>query len=151
MKPELILVANATEARLFRLDHQPPHLALLAHQQDAQGHLKASELTNDRLGHAAEDHRPGGTSFTPRTDPRQKQHLAFARTLAEQVDEALARDGYERVSVFASSPFLGELKQALGPRARHALHAAIDLDLTSFAPADVLRRVEQVLQRADAD
>jgi protein required for attachment to host cells len=117
----------------------------LATEQDPDGRLKASELTTDHLGHAAEDHRTGGTSFTPRTDPRRKKHQAFARSLSRRVDQALDSGAYGSLAVFASCPFLGELKGQLIPRARKALRVAIDSDLTSFPLGEVEDRVSSAL------
>ncbi|MEW6705659.1 MAG: host attachment protein [Pseudomonadota bacterium] len=145
MKAELILIANASQARLFRREKHPAVLVPLASDQYPEGHLKASELADDRLGHGASDNRPGGTSFTPRVDPRRKKHLQFAKVLAQEVDEALATGQYGELTLFASCPFLGELKGQLSAHAKKTLHAAIDMDLTSFSLDEVERRVDHAL------
>ena len=149
MKPRLFLIANATEARLFsRASDQEP-LVPIASFDDAPGRRKAGELAADRPGHGSSDHRPGGIAFEARVDPRRKRHLQFAHHLSEQVEEALASGGYGSLVLVASSPFLGEVKGALGHAARHALDHAIDLDLTSYGLTEVEQRIDRAL-RAEA-
>ena len=100
--------------------------------EHAESRLKASELADDRLGHDSTDGRPGGVSFEPRTDLHRKQHLKFARELAQRLDAGLAGGDCDRITLYASSPFLGELKGQLSPAAKKVLRAAADVDLTSY-------------------
>lgn len=145
MKPELILIANSTEARLFTRHSENDPLLPLATLEQPEGRLKSTELGDDRLGHGSNDSRPGGVSFTPRVAPKRKKHLQFARLLAQRIDEAMAGGACGRVTLFASCPFLGELKGELSPAAKKALHAAIDLDLTSFGLSELEQRIDQEL------
>lgn len=145
MKQDLILIANATRARLCHHEDGAAQLAVLSEAQDPEGRMKAGELAGDHLGHVAADQRPGGTSFAPRLDPRRKQHLAFARLLAAQVEQHLQQGHYREFLLFASSPFLGEMKEQLGPRAKRALRAAVDLDLTSCPLDELEPRVDQAV------
>ena len=145
MKAALILIANATEARLFRRDAATDPLIPLETLQQPEGRRHAGALGDDHLGHGASDHRPGGTSFEPRMDPKRKKHLQFAQQLSERVDQALAGGDYGHVMLFASCPFLGELKGQLSPGAKKALRAAIDIDLTSFGLGEIEQRIEREL------
>ena len=115
MKNEWILIANASVARLFSRESDSGPLVPLHSFEHAESRLKASELADDRLGHDSTDGRPGGVSFEPRMDPRRKQHLKFARELAQRLDEGLAGGDCGRITLYASSPFLGELKGQLSP------------------------------------
>lgn len=141
MKPDLFLIANAGVARLFTRGSANDRLVPLSSLDHPEGHIKASDLGDDRLGHGSTDNRPGGVSFTPRTDPRRKEDLRFAHLLAQRIDQALASGECAHVRLYASNPFLGELKQALSPHARQALREAVDLDLTSFGVDEIERRI----------
>ena len=60
--------------------------------------------------------------------------------------EAGALEGsYASLRVFACSPFLGELKQALGPAAQRLLAGARDVDLTHVGPAELADRIRHEL------
>lgn len=145
MKPELILIANAGVARFFQRESDKDPLAALPTVDHPEGHIKASDLGDDRLGHGSNDSRPGGVSFTPRIEPHRKESQRFAHLLAERVDEAIAA-GCGHLLVFASTPFLGELKEALSPAAKKVLRAAVDMDLTSYGVDEIERRISHALQ-----
>jgi protein required for attachment to host cells len=70
---------------------------------------------------------------------------------SRQVGHDLAADRmghgeFERWVLFASSPFLGELKAALDAELQRSLHAAIDLDLTSYGLSEVDERARAALR-----
>jgi hypothetical protein len=146
MKPDLILVADATEARLYTRAMEGAPLQPLQAFEHPAGRRRSAELGDARPGHGSSDTRPGGVSFPPRLDPRKKEHQHFAHELAHAVDAALP--GCGRLAVFAGSPFLGELKAALGPAAHKALAAAVDVDLTAFEIHELAQRIERALPPA---
>ena len=146
MKLQLFLIANSTEARLFSRAAANDPLVPLATFDDADGRLQTSFLADDRAGHGSNVHRPGGVAFTRRVDPRRKKHLQFARLLAHELDEQLATGRYGELVVFASCPFLGELKSELRPRTRSALGEMVDLDLTSYALSELEQRIDHALR-----
>ena len=150
MKNEWILVANASVARLFsRASDKGPLLPLHSFEH-AESRLKASELADDRLVHDSNDWRPGGVSFEPRMDPRRKQHLKFARELAQRLDQGLAGGDCGRITLYASSPFLGELKGQLSPAAKKVLRAAVVVDLTSYGLRELEERIAHELRALHA-
>lgn len=144
-KPDLVLVANASQARLLRREAHPASLVALATEQHPEGRLRAGELGGDAPGHGSADHRPGGVSFVPRIDPRRKEDLAFARALADRLEDLLAGGGYGGVLLFASAPFLGELKSRLGAQAQQALRATVDRDLTPYGLSELEQRIDAAL------
>lgn len=145
MKAELILIANAAIARLFSHDPVDGSWRTIATLEHPSSRRKASELGGSRAGHGSADSRPGGVAFEPRLDAKHKQQLHFADELAQRVEEELAAGRFDHFVLLASSPFLGEFKQRLGPHAAKALRTAVDSDLTSFPPDEVRRRVDTVL------
>jgi protein required for attachment to host cells len=150
MKNEWILIANASVARLFSRESDSGPLVPLHSFEHAESRLKASELADDRLGHDSTDGRPGGVSFEPRTDLHRKQHVKFARELAQRLDEGLAGGDCGRITLYASSPFLGELKGQLSPAAKKVLRAAADVDLTSYGLSELEERIAHELQSIKA-
>ena len=132
MKPQWILVANASIARVLERDSADDPLRALATWQHPESRLKGSELRDDRPGHE-------------RSDPRRKEHREFAREVARRLGEALDAGEYGALAIFASSPFLGELKHELGEAvARHTTHYG-DVDLTSFGLSELEARIAREL------
>ena len=122
MKVQWIVVANASLARLFRRDSPTDHLVPLATMEHPESRLKGSELADDRPG-------------------RRKEHQRFAREIAERLDTGLAAGEFSTVWLFASSPFLGELKAQLSDAVDKRLQLALDSDLTSFGLAEIEQRL----------
>lgn len=146
MTLELIVVANASQARMLSRASLNATLEPLAELVHPGGRAKGLELDDARPGHGGSDHHPGGVRFEPRLDSRRKQHRLFAKEISKWIEDALASGAYHGISLFASSPFLGELKAQLGPKARKTMQAAIDTDLSSFHHQALAHRVEDALR-----
>jgi len=140
MKPEWILIANATRARLLQRDPDRP-LTIVKSFMHIAGRSKVSELVDDRAGHDNTDTTYGGAAFTPRMDAKRKEHERFAKELAEHLEHGAQQGAYESLTVFASSPFLGELKAHLGSEASRLLSGTHDVDLTAVGPVELERRI----------
>lgn len=145
MKKELVLVANAGIARLFNGTVQGGTLQPLATLEHLPALQPPGESGAGRAGHGSADHRSGGVVFEPRLDLRHKRRAEFAVQLSARLEQAVVDGGHERLLLFASSPFLGELKARLGPHAVAALAMAIDIDLTAYTPDEVARRAATAL------
>lgn len=151
MKPDLIVIANSTQAHLFIHATEQDRLIPLTTVENPEGRHRISDLVEDFPTHAGNGVRPTGVDFTLRIDPRRKRHLQFARLLAQRVEEVLTRGECEQVALFSSCPFLGQLRSQLSPSTKRALRACVDTDLTELGPYDLERRIGQELQHASAD
>ena len=147
MKSELTLVANASEAHLFSRESRHDPLMPLALMKHSESRARNAELETDRAGHGSSDRHPGGVAFAPRMSRKRKEHLQFADEVARRVDAELASGRYNSVVLFASCPFLGELKSRLSPAAKRSLQASVDLDLTSYGVDELERRVAEALHQ----
>lgn len=144
MKPHWILVANASQARLLQQEPGCPLVVLRSFHHPAS-RLHSSVLGDDKAGRELSGHGYGGAAFEPRIDAQHKEHLQFAHELAEALEDGEGR--YDTLAVFASSPFLGELKQALRPHTRQRLVATRDVDLTSVGLTEMEWRIEHELEQ----
>jgi protein required for attachment to host cells len=142
------VIANASRARLLERTAGQDDWADVADLVHAQSRRPAASLAHDRPGHIAGS-GPGsrGSTFQPRTDPRQLEHERFARQIAETVDAAVLAGRCRRLVLVASDPFLGVLHAQLGPQSRKAVHARIGHDWTTLPDAELVRK----LLEADVD
>jgi len=145
MKSTWILVANASVARCYTREHANSPFKVVAEFEDALGRAKGSDLVGDRAGYEAVGRDRAGTAFSPHMDPRKKEHETFARQLAQFLNGAIAARRCEQIAIFASNPFLGEIKALLDEHAARALVRSLALDLTSFTGAELSRRIEEHL------
>lgn len=140
MKPDWILVANASQARLLQKEPGSPLVVLQAFHHPAS-RQRSSTLGDDKAGREKSDGSFGGTAYQPRVDAQAKEQLHFARELAAALEQG-ARDGrYATVQVFASSPFLGELRHALEDGTRRHVAGMHDVDLTALGLSEIEERV----------
>lgn len=144
MKPDWILIANASRARLLELEPKDKVRELKSFEHP-KGRSRVSDLTDDRAGYERTDRSFGAASFQPRTDPKQKEHVLFARELAEYLEREAQLGTFGSLSVLASNPFLGELKAELGAATKRVLGVVRNVDLTMVGKAELGRRVAQEL------
>ena len=142
MKPDWILLANASRARLLEQETRDKVKELKSFEHP-QGRSRAAELSTDRSGYQRTDRSFGAASFQPRTDPRQKEHALFARELADYLEREAQLGTFASISLLASSPFLGELKAELGASTKRLLGVTRNVDLTMVGKAELGRRVAQ--------
>lgn len=141
-----VLVANAARARCFeRNDHNHAlrELASFVHPQSRQ---KGSALADDRGGLVHKG--VASTQYQPHTDVHKKEHEAFARELAQYLDDAVLAHRCSGLVLLASSAFLGEIRSHLGSSTVPRVKAGIALDLTSFTGAELEQRVTEALRSA---
>jgi protein required for attachment to host cells len=144
MKPDRILIANATHARYLARESNGT-LQLLETFEHPESRRKVSELVHDKMGREASDRSYGGAAYQPPTDPKRKEHLRFAQELSDYLEREALEGRCQALAIFASDPFLGELKAELGEAARRVLILARDLDLTGFELPELQQRVKQEL------
>jgi protein required for attachment to host cells len=130
MKPHWILIANASRARLLQQEQPADGPTLLKTFEHPASRLRSSELGDDEAGRERSDRGPRATVFEPRLDPQRKEHLHFAHELAAALEDGAVRGECASISVFAASPFLGELRKEFGTETRRLLESTHDLDLT---------------------
>lgn len=148
MKVTWIVLANSARARILQRE-LGGHLHELADLVHPQSREKGSELTSDREGHAQKAHGDrghAGTEFEPRTDPRHKEHEIFAAEVSRYLEDAILQHRCPGLALFASDPFLGELKSHLSAATARAVSVAIPHDLTSFSGPELARRVTDALE-----
>jgi protein required for attachment to host cells len=141
MKDQWILVANASVARLFRRGSVAEALCPMATMTHQESRLKAAELAEERPGREATDNSRGANRFEPRSDVRRKEHLRFAHEISERLDKGLAAGEFDSLLVFASNPFLGELRALLIKAVEKRVTLALNNDLTALGLAEIEARL----------
>ncbi len=144
MKPNWILIASASRARLLQQDVGEPMVVLTSFDHP-QNRLKASELGDDRAGQERSDGSFGGVAYEPRTDAKQKEHDRFAREIADYLEQQARQGRYRSLAMFSPSQFMGDLKAALGSSTAKLLTSTHDVDLTAVGLAEIERRIAHEL------
>lgn len=144
-----IVAANAARARVYERDPDTAELvetSVFIHPQSRQ---KIGELMHDRAGHVEHGFGTAGrgsAQYEPPQDAHAREREKFARELARFMEEACHDHRCPGWMLFASSPFLGELKARLGIAATRSLITAEPSDLTAWSPRELGRRVIDVIE-----
>jgi protein required for attachment to host cells len=146
MKRNWIVVANAARARVLEQTDQLSEfteLADLVHPQSRQTAVDmAREHGGGRPGHVqGMVAGQGSASFSPHTDPREREHERFAREVAAQVNRGVAAGHCAGITLVASDPFLGELKAHLSVPARKLLLRTVASDYTGLSHHELAQRL----------
>jgi len=141
-----VLIADSTRARYFSREDGKRELSLLAELDDPWGRAKGVDLAEDRAGYESVGAGRGGAAFSPRLDPRTKEHEQFALRLARHCNEGVAAHSCESLAIFALSPFIGEIKQHLDAQARKALRLTAAHDFMSLSGRELEHRIDEELR-----
>ena len=144
IKPDWTLVANAAHARLFQREADGSMLVLRTFEHP-ESRQPSSTLGDAKAGRELSGRGFGGAAFEPRVTEHRKEHLHFAQELGDLLEVGAREGSYASLRVFASSPFLGELKQALGPATQRLLAGTHDVDLTHVGLAEMESRIRHEL------
>ena len=142
MKNQWILVTNASLARILRRDSARTPLVPVETMSHEQSRMRGTELATDRPGSEAADNSHGVNHFEPRTDRRRIEHRRFAREIAARLDKGLAAHEFDSLAVFASNPFLGELKAQLSDAVEKKVALVFSNDFTSLGLAEIEERLD---------
>ena len=82
----------------------------------------------------------------PPTDPQRYAKYAFARELAERLEEAAHGHRFDRLVLVAAPKTLGDLRELLPDPVKTKVVAEIDKDLTGVPLRDLPKHLEAVLK-----
>ena len=139
MKPDLIVIANASEARLLSREGATATLVMVD-----------SVRRPERSAAAAAPRRVHQEPGEP-LDPRRRRMREFAAVVAQRIEDELADGHYAAPALFAACPFLGELMRQLPRRTKEAMRTVIDADISDLDESTTAQRIEQALRAAAQD
>lgn len=140
-----ILVADGTRARIFRNEGPQKGLQPALDRDFASPAPPTRALGADRPGRVQESASSERHAMVPRVDWHRFEKEKFAKSMARIVDEAAERGAFDRLVLVAPPRTLGDLRSALGPRARALVTAELDKDLTHVTPSELPDHLYKVL------
>jgi protein required for attachment to host cells len=140
-----ILVADGAHARVLMNDGAGKGL-----QPTADGELTHSlpptrELGTDRPGRTQQHGLNRRQAIQPHVDWHRFEKEKFSKELASLLDAAAERGAFHRLVLVAPPRTLGDLRAALGTKARALVHAELDKDLTHVAVHDLPAHLADVV------
>lgn len=142
-KPEWALVADAQHARILERRSAEAAWAELEEERIDIENPRSHELGNSQPGRVFDSQGGNRHAIQPRHDPHEAAKEAFARRLAERLEQAASEGRFGALWVAAAPHFLGSLRQALGDQAQAALRGTLDKDLVKQPLAELAPRLEE--------
>jgi protein required for attachment to host cells len=144
MSTTWIVVANASQARVFANHGPKKGLSLLKEFSHPESREKALQLVSDRPGHN-QSHGNGHGSYVPASDPKQQEADRFALQIAKELELGRSSNGYEKLIVVASPSFLGLLNSKLSNHVRSRVTQSIEKDYTRATERELTGHLEHCI------
>ena len=133
-------VADAGHARIKETTVLTPPLrtvTTLRHEAYEHGRYEAPPSTQESATTARH-------SFTDAEGPIRREKREFAHVVADYLNDAAMRGAYQRLMLAAPPKFLGDLRAALGAKARALVSGEIHKDLTKESDAELAARAAEL-------
>ena len=139
-----ILVANASEAKIYAnkgINKGLEKIAAFAHPDSRK---KALELVTDRSGHM-QSAGNGHGARQPATTPKQHEHEIFAREIAHRIEHGRTGNQYQRLIVAAEPHFRGLLNSTFSTQVRSLISESLDKDYTKATDKELSGHLEKFI------
>lgn len=135
-KETWIVVANSTQARIFKLE------GLTLIEQDslihAESRMHEKDLIADKPGAAYSGVAQGRYGMGQQQSPKKIEVSLFAKQISDHLDNARATGRLERIYLAASPSFLGLLRSEMNNHTQNLVAAEVDKDITHMKEDEIL-------------
>lgn len=132
-----IMVANASQAKLFANLGPKKGLQLVKELEHPESREKAANLVSDRVGNYQ-----GSGSYAQPTAPKEHEAERFAQELSRELEEGRVNNAYERLILVASAHFMGLLNSRLTSHVRNKVSESIEKDYTRLPVKELAGHLE---------
>ncbi len=126
-----ILVANESEARIFKTEGLDKKFELVKKFDHPEGRKRNQDINADRYGRSFNSVGSGRSSMDPQVTPREHEREVFAIHLADFLKKEHDVHQFERLALLAPPHFLGELRRRMGNGLQKCITHEMDKDLPS--------------------
>lgn len=141
-----ILIADASTARLFRLEHGRK-MKLIRELANPAGRARDQDLVSDKQGRLDKGlGRNVLSAMEPRTTPHEAEVERFALELANVLYHALEQKEFDSLALIAPPHFLGLLRQRLNPSVDKRVAYSLGKDYAHIAEHDLPSHLDATLE-----
>ena len=138
----LILVADASRARLCSWNPTQSKLQILEEFAHPESRLHSRDLVSDRPGRTQAGPGGGRAAMDQRSDAHKREAERFATELAARLQREIGKSGpMTRLAVVAPPAFLGHLRNKFSRQCTDALRETAAADLCSVRDHDLKQAV----------
>lgn len=143
-KDTWLVTANASTARIYKVCTKQT-LVEIASLENPSSRLYNRDLAGEKPGRSNESVGVSRHSIEPKTTPKEIEFQAFAKSLADHLENACNRGEFEKLYISASPNLLGLLRKALGHNTAKHISGEVDKDLTQMKPEEIVHHVPFLL------
>ncbi len=134
-----VLVADGAKARILERRSATGPLVPAPGQCFAEAEARKStrDIGADRPGRVQESANAARHSMEPRVDWHRFAKEQFARKVADALEQAAMAHKFDSLLIVAPPQALGDLRAAMGSRARALVESEVGKDLTGFADHEI--------------
>lgn len=131
-----ILIANASEARIFSNNGPGKGISLLKSYAHPESRGKGADLVSDRPGHnqAAGN---GHGAYVQASNPKDNEAERFARELVSELDSGRTSNSFKKIALVSSPGFLGMLNSHLNSNLEKLVSSRVEKDYTKAKEQDL--------------
>jgi protein required for attachment to host cells len=138
-----LLVADATQARIYSSRPHLKELRLEHEISNPRGRARAQELNSDVPGRYAERGRSTVKSaMEPRSNAHEVEEKRFAQELAEIFRVGLNAKSYDGLALVAPPDFLGVLRNTLPAQVQQRVTSEVAKDLTKVGMRELPQHLD---------
>lgn len=141
MRTTWILIANASQARLFKAEKSTKNMELIALFFHPQSRERTVDLVSDVPGRYRNGISPK-SNFEEATSPKQHEIESFAHELAEKLNEGRNKNLYKNLIVIAPSHFQGLLNKFCNSHVKNLIITTLHKDYTKVKEHDLLHYLD---------
>lgn len=138
--PRWVLVANASSARIFRLENMQTLVELQAFVHP-ESRLHEQDLTESTPGRDFASTGNRRHAMEPKTTHKDHEYALFAKSLSDHLDTARMKHDFTELTVIASPSFLGILRTAMSPATTSLVKKEINKDLVHLSTNEILEHI----------
>lgn len=136
-KSNWIVVTNTHCCRVYQYNPAEHRLELIQERTHPENKKNDFNLTSDKPGRYQTDHGTHGT-FSQETDPKAIKIQAFAKEIAELLDEGRKHNAYHQWMLVSEPHMFGLVCQHLNHHVEEKLSHKIHKDLMTLNEVDLL-------------
>lgn len=136
-----IVVADSARARIFDSFGASGPLHERVDETHPAGRLHAQDLTSDLPGRSFDRMGQGRHKMANRTNPKDREALSFAKTLASRLEKARTGGEFEKLVLIAAPKMLGLLRDALSP----SCHSMVSREIAKDVVYEDAKDIEKML------
>lgn len=132
-----ILVADSSRARIFTTESSKAPLIELKELDHAESRMHERDLTSDLPGRSYDSVGQGRHDMEPSTAVKEIEAQAFARELADYLENGVKQKRCNRLVIAAAPAFLGLLREKISERIRGIVRYEFDKNFTQLTAQQI--------------